>query len=230
MLSKNLEYWQRRVPKDIACRQTIWERDTAIRRAIAAGYRQADLARRLDLSTQLLSVIWRRPPKRYQVSPVEKYFRDELPDVRRIVRGSLVRAKPLRKAPGLWGVESEIRDLPLFRKFGDIPAVEQPTLVSIHRRPAHTSAEPEKSYEEANWATLSPTYRAAHNRLRQRRGQSPIPDPQVDLYKPRPPAMRPFNPNDREALAAGRGFEGTSLMGMRGGDEGFTINGKPAKI
>jgi hypothetical protein len=35
---------------------------------------------------------------------------------------------------------------------------------------------------EANWATLSPAFRAAHNQLRQARGQLPIPPPKVDLY------------------------------------------------
>jgi hypothetical protein len=41
-----------------------------------------------------------------------------------------------------------------------------------------------KSYEEANWAKLSPTFRRAHNRLRQQRGLSPIPDPEIDLWVP----------------------------------------------
>jgi hypothetical protein len=60
-----------------------------------------------------------------------------------------------------------------------------------------------KSFEEENWARLSPAFRAAHNRLRMARGEPPIPEPKVDLYVP-PRATStplPFNPADPEAIA-----------------------------
>src|SRR4029077_9154851 len=41
-----------------------------------------------------------------------------------------------------------------------------------------------RSYEEANWARLSPTFRTVHNRLRQLRGMPTIPPPEIDLYVP----------------------------------------------
>lgn len=43
------------------------------------------------------------------------------------------------------------------------------------------------TYEEENWAKLSPRFREAHNRLRAARGQSAIPPPKVDLYVAPPP-------------------------------------------
>jgi hypothetical protein len=45
-----------------------------------------------------------------------------------------------------------------------------------------------RSYEEANWAKLSPVFRRTHNRLRQLRGLAPIPEPKVDLWVP--PVLR----------------------------------------
>ena len=66
-----------------------------------------------------------------------------------------------------------------------------------------------KTYEEATWAKLSPTFRAAHNRLRQLRGMPTIPPPEVDLYvPPAPTAVRPFDPADPEAIAADNEFYG----------------------
>lgn len=83
-----------------------------------------------------------------------------------------------------------------------------------------------KSYEEANWAKLSPAFRRAHNRLRQARGLPAIPDPKIDLYvAPRGPETKPFDPTDREFVAASREFLGAPIMGPRGA-EGFSINGK----
>jgi hypothetical protein len=65
------------------------------------------------------------------------------------------------------------------------------------------------TYEEANWARLSPTFRAAHNRLRQLRSMPTIPPPEVDLYvSPAPTAVRPFDPADPEAVAAAHEFNG----------------------
>lgn len=81
------------------------------------------------------------------------------------------------------------------------------------------------TYEEANWAKLSPEFRAAHNKLRQARGLETIPPPKIDLYvRPLAPAIKPFDPTDKEFVAATREFLGATLMG--GGNEGFTINGK----
>ena len=113
--------------------------------------------------------------------------------------------------------ENNISDAALFREFGDIPS-----LVRVVRRPP-IREQPERSYEEAKWAHLSPAFRAAHNRLRRMRGQSPIPEPALDLYVPRPPAIRRFDPGDPEVRAAARAFVGPTLMGVRGG---FTINGQ----
>src|SRR5260221_2893360 len=116
--------------------------------------------------------------------------------------------------------ENNISDAALFREFGDIPGT--PTLIRVVRR-HNPSNETGKSYEEANWAHLSPAFRAAHNRLRRMRGQSPIPQPAVDLYVPRPAVIRQFDANDPEVRAAARAFVGPTLMGGRGG-EGVTIN------
>lgn len=120
--------------------------------------------------------------------------------------------------------ENNISDAALFREFGDIPAV--PALVKVIRRQPAPPPSPGSTYEEANWAHLSPAFRAAHNRLRRQRGLSPISEPEVDLYVPPKAAVRPFDPSDREVIAAARGFVGPAMLGERGG-EGFTINGQP---
>lgn len=87
------------------------------------------------------------------------------------------------------------------------------------------SGDNRKSYEEARWAYLSPEFRAAHNRRLQAKGLPTIPPPAVDMYvKPNAPALRPFDPTDKEFVAATREFLGASMMG--GGNEGFTINGR----
>lgn len=98
---------------------------------------------------------------------------------------------------------------------------EVPVLVERIRQEQSVENNEGKSYEEANWAKLSPVFRAAHNRLRQARGLDTIPPPKVDLYKPPSRVLRPFDPNDREFIAASREFLGGSLM-MPGG-EGFEI-------
>src|SRR5258708_12326563 len=85
--------------------------------------------------------------------------------------------------------ENNISDAALFREFGDIPSLVK--VVRRHNPPR--SSETEKSYEEANWAHLSPAFRPAHNRLRRMPGQSPIPQPAVDLYGPHPPRTPPFH-------------------------------------
>lgn len=87
---------------------------------------------------------------------------------------------------------------------------------------------PGKTYEEANWAKLSPIFRATHNKLRQARGLPTIPPPAVDLYvKPAAPLIKPFDPTDKEFVAATREFLGGTLMG--GSAEGFSINGRLIK-
>lgn len=82
-----------------------------------------------------------------------------------------------------------------------------------------------KTYEEANWAKLSPVFRASHNRLRQARGLPTLPPPAVDLYvAPQKPLIMPFDPANPDFVRATREFLGPTLMG--GGNEGFTVNGK----
>jgi hypothetical protein len=76
------------------------------------------------------------------------------------------------------------------------------------------TAETGQSYEEANWAKLSPMFRQTHNRLRKQRGMSPIPEPKVDLYVP--PKMRKIEKVDEtnpEAVAAMKEY----LQGGPGG-------------
>lgn len=88
------------------------------------------------------------------------------------------------------------------------------------------------SYEEANWAKLSPVFRQTHNRLRQAKGLPTIPPPAIDLYvAPRQPVIRPFDASDKEvavAIANARFFDGGGML-MGGGNEGFSINGKLIK-
>jgi hypothetical protein len=65
-----------------------------------------------------------------------------------------------------------------------------------------------RDYPPELWARLSPTFRAAHNQLRRARGQSPIPDPKVDLYAPPATSPPPFDPADPEAIATELEFRG----------------------
>lgn len=97
--------------------------------------------------------------------------------------------------------------------------------VAIERAEIERAQASGKSYEEANWARLSPLRRDAINRLRQARGQSTIPPPKIDLYvPPRAPVLKPFDPSDPDFVRSVREFNGP-ILGPRGG-EGFTINGK----
>lgn len=83
------------------------------------------------------------------------------------------------------------------------------------------------SYEEDNWAKLSPKFRNAHNRLRQVRGLPTIPPPKIDLYvPPRAPMLRRFDPGNPEFIAAAREFNGGRIPFAGAQGEGFTINGK----
>lgn len=81
-----------------------------------------------------------------------------------------------------------------------------------------------RKYVEDNWAKLSPAFRAAHNRLRQKHGMETLPPPKIDLYVPsRGPAAKPFDFANKEFVASGREFLGP-IFGPHGG-EGFSING-----
>ena len=119
------------------------------------------------------------------------------------------------------------------------PSDEPPELVKVVRRRRPRMVERHEAevamqgqtYEEAKWATLSPTFRDAHNRLRQQRGMPPIPPPRIDLYKP--PLQRQVDPKDvavanGEAIGAARQFLGGGLMAP--GEEGFTIDGKKVRF
>lgn len=82
-----------------------------------------------------------------------------------------------------------------------------------------------QTYEEANWAKLSPVFRRTHNRLRVLRGLPEIPPPKIDLYKPkRGPKLTPFDPTNKEFVGAVREHYGVPMLGPRGG-EGFQIKG-----
>jgi hypothetical protein len=77
------------------------------------------------------------------------------------------------------------------------------------------TAQSGQSYEEANWAKLSPMFRKSHNRLRIARGMSPIPEPKVDLWVP--PRLRKVEKIDEtnpEAVAAMKEY-------LRGGPGGW---------
>jgi hypothetical protein len=83
------------------------------------------------------------------------------------------------------------------------------------------------TYEEVNWAKLSPAAREVHNRLRQVKGLSPLPPPAVDLYvAPVKPQIRPIV-KDQEYVGAIRDGLGPVLMAP--GEEGFKINGQRSK-
>src|SRR5258707_3609420 len=102
--------------------------------------------------------------------------------------------------------ENNISDRDLIREIGEIPSLvkvirRKPSFDQRSGRPPSDAA----TYEEANWAKLSPAFRAAHNRRLKARGLSPLPEPEVDLYVPPRAAIRPFDPNDREVVAAARG-------------------------
>ena len=86
-----------------------------------------------------------------------------------------------------------------------------------------------KTWEEARWDTLPPKFRDSHNRRRVLKGLPPIPPPKIDRYVPkRGPKPTPFDPNDKEFLAAVRQFNGGSMPGVGAWalDQGFTIEGK----
>ena len=85
-----------------------------------------------------------------------------------------------------------------------------------------------RRYIEDNWAKLSPAFRTAHNRLRQKLGMQTLPPPKIDLYvPPRGPTAKPFDFSDKEFVAAGRQFLAPALA--LPGDEGFTINGETVR-
>ena len=84
-----------------------------------------------------------------------------------------------------------------------------------------------KSWEEARWATLSPIFRANHNRWRIARGMQPIPEPKIDMYVPKKSSTgKAFDPNDKEFIAEVRKFHGGAIPGAWAQGEGFSVNGK----
>lgn len=107
-------------------------------------------------------------------------------------------------------------------------SADEPLMVERVKKAEQSSNGSRLTYEEANWARLSPTFRRAHNRLRQARGLLTIPDPVIDLYvPPKAPVVKPFDPADKEFVTSVREFLGPTMMG--GGLEGFTVNGKAVK-
>jgi hypothetical protein len=144
----------------------------------------------------------------------------------------------LRQILGLTGIDERVtQELQHEAAFVD---AGMPALVEIVHRDLPAYAERAKkefeqhgeSYEEANWAKLSPTFRLAHNRLRQQRGMPPIPPPAVDLY--RPPLVKHVDPIELERLAREAQIAKAQFLGqqrhMAPGREGFTINGDPLKF
>jgi hypothetical protein len=83
------------------------------------------------------------------------------------------------------------------------------------------------SYESENWPRLSPAFREAHNRLRHAKGQSPIPPPVKDLYVAPPPRpmVQAVDASDPELQAEYRASTARFDAVLRGGAEGFQING-----
>jgi len=123
------------------------------------------------------------------------------------------------------------RQLELFERPPELVKVvrrRRPRMVERHEAEVAMQGQ---TYEEANWAKLSPTFRDAHNRLRQQRGMPPISPPKIDLY--RPPLRKKIDPKDvavanGEAIGAARQFLGGGLMAP--GEEGFTIDGKKVRF
>jgi hypothetical protein len=65
--------------------------------------------------------------------------------------------------------------------------IEGPFVAEQEFQQLRTNAE----FVAANWEHLSPVFRAIHNRLRQRRGEPPIPEPVVDQHVPPAPIPKP---------------------------------------
>jgi hypothetical protein len=132
-----------------------------------------------------------------------------------------------RKKDGVEELEDEVQSL--LKKLAKKTASAQP-IADVP--PSVKSAQVESqisgaAYAEANWAKLSPAYRAAHNKLRVQRGMAPIPEPKVDLWEPpRGGKISKFDPNDPEARGAMREFLGPRLL-VPGG-EGFEDRGSSA--
>ena len=77
------------------------------------------------------------------------------------------------------------------------------------RRAERLKATDGRSYEVAHWTELSREARAAHNRLRKARGLEEIPPPlSTPHVPPRKPALRSFNINAPETIAAACDFTG----------------------
>ena len=175
-------------------------------------------------------------------SPREHVAREYIPGMHRedTVMGSLRRAPSpaVNQREQLAALADQVeRDLaeipeqgtPEIHDSGSAEPADVPVLVQVVRH--ESERDHDYGYEETNWAKLSPTFRAAHNRLRQLRGMSPLPPPAIDLY--RPPLVKRADPAElaalqREANTAKAQFLGGGLMSR--GPEGFTINGEPVKF
>jgi hypothetical protein len=140
-------------------------------------------------------------------------------------------------------VEERRRLVQLARTMNDAAAREDDyygTLVQVVRHEYPVAVERMRveyeqhgqTYEEANWAKLSPAFREAHNKLRAIRGIPPIPPPAIDLY--RPPAIRRADPKELEMLRREQQAAKAQFLGERrimgGGREGFTMNGAEEKF
>ena len=125
--------------------------------------------------------------------------------------------------------DAEVRKL--LRQLARLPVHATPIAhddvpTMVHRVEVET-AQTGQSYEEANWAKLSPMFRKSHNKLRIMKGLSPIPEPKVDLWIP--PKLRKVAKIDEQspdAVAAMREFlrGGAPMMGVPGG-QGFEDRG-----
>jgi hypothetical protein len=127
---------------------------------------------------------------------------------------------PMTDQPDLFGNVVDLAARRAQRENDDVPVMIDRVQVEV--------AQHGQSYEEANWAKLSPAFRRAHNRLRQMRGLAPIGEPKVDLYVPS--AVRKaekFDPTSPEAIAAARQFLHGARM-MIPGSEGFEDRGTNA--
>jgi hypothetical protein len=84
--------------------------------------------------------------------------------------------------------------------------------IAAARRAERLKATRGVSYEEAHWQELSPFAQAKVNKLPIARGQTPLSPaktlPKPEKYVAAPEQLRPFDPNDPEAIAAALEFRG----------------------
>ncbi len=115
---------------------------------------------------------------------------------------------------------TQLARLPVHAK----PIAHDDVPVMVERIEAET-AQTGQSYEEANWAKLSPHFRKSHNKLRVMKGLAPIPEPKVDLWVlPKPHKAAKIDEQSPDAVAAMREFLRPPTMRIPGG-QGFTDKG-----